>query len=69
MYATFRVMHANSLGRQGVREKDIKIPTNYYQATLSEQATSWREAMDAEMSALKVKQVLREIPQSDMPRG
>ena len=66
MHSSFRVMYANYLGRQGVREKDVKIPTNYRQATRSKQATSWREAMDAEMSARKVKEVLRKIPRIDM---
>ncbi|KAG6623897.1 Integrase catalytic core protein [Phytophthora cinnamomi] len=67
--SAFKALHADRRGNGGLRASDIKIPKNYRQAIRSKQAMFWREAMDAEMAALKAKGVLRQIPRSGLPSG
>ncbi|POM59370.1 Integrase catalytic core protein [Phytophthora palmivora] len=69
VYSAFKALHADRRGNGGLRASDIKIPKNYRQAMRSKQAKFWREAMDAEMAALKDKGVLRQIPRSELPSG
>ena len=69
IYCVLSTKHENHIDRQRLRERDIKIPKNYRQAISSKQVEEWRKAMDSEMSALKDKEVLREISRSNMPGG
>ncbi|OWZ09603.1 Copia type Polyprotein [Phytophthora megakarya] len=67
--SAFKAFHANNRGCGGIRGSDIKIPKTYRAAMRSKYARQWKEAMDAEMEALKDKGVLGLIPRSEMPKG
>ena len=56
-------------GQRGLYGSDIKIPKNYRQAMQPKHEKLWREAMDTEMTAVKAKEVLSEIPCSEIPPG
>lgn len=66
MYFTSKTSEMDRRGQRGLHEKDIIMPKNDNQAMRSKHAELWCKSIDIEMTSAKDKNVLREIPRSDI---
>ena len=69
IYSALKTLCKDGRCITGLRSTDVQIPNNYRQALRLNHARFWREAMATEMAALRTKEVLRQIPRSEMPAG
>ena len=68
-YVMFAAISSPPQRRNKLHIKNIRIPRNYREAIRSKESDYWRSAMQDEVVALRKKNVLIEIPRSDMPDG